>query len=104
MTRIAPKSLYVLLMVSCFLIGAAPLPARAYNSPGDSSPDISLGGHAWITNKAIEYLKVIAPDAYMLANQYREQLIDGAWYADHNSGRCDATGASQPWPCDSTNH
>jgi hypothetical protein len=102
MTKIVPKSLFLLLMVSCFLIGAVPLPAQGYNSPGDT-PNISLGGHAWITNKAIEYLKVIDPAAYMLANQYREQLIDGSWYADHNSGRCTATGAS-PWPCDSTNH
>jgi hypothetical protein len=104
MTKIVPKSLFLLLMVSCFLIGAVPLPAQGYNSPGDT-PDISLGGHAWITNKAIEYLKVIAPDAYLLANQYREQLIDGAWYADHNNNdyRCDATGAPS-WPCDSINH
>jgi hypothetical protein len=102
MTKIVPKSLYLLMMVSCFLIGAVPLPAQGYNSPGDT-PNISLGGHAWMTNKAIEYLKVIAPDAYLLANQYREQLIDGAWYADHNSGTCNAT-AADPWPCDSTNH
>jgi hypothetical protein len=104
LTKIVPKSLFLLLMVSCFLIGAVPLPAQGYNSPDDSSPNVSNGGHAWITNKAIDYLKVIAPDAYLLANQYREQLIDGAWYADHNSGRCEATGAPSSWPCDSTNH
>jgi hypothetical protein len=106
MTRIVPKPLFVVLMVRCFLIGAVPLRAQGYNSP-DDTPDISLGGHAWITNKAIEYLKAIAPDAYLLANQYREQLIDGARHADHNSGRCgvDASIFGQAsWPCDSINH
>ena len=108
--KIASKSLCLLLMVSCFLIGSIPLPAQGYNSPDGSSPNVSHGGHPWITNKAIEYLKVIAPDAYVLANRYREQLIRGAWYADHNSGRCyvDAEflwfGGQADWSCDSINH
>jgi hypothetical protein len=107
MTKIVPKSLFLLLMISCSLIGAVPLPAQGYNSPDDSSPNVSNGGHAWITNKAIEYLKVIAPDVYLLADLYREQLISGAWYADHNSGRCGASFLGlkkKDWPCDSINH
>jgi hypothetical protein len=104
-TKIVSKSPFLLLMVSCFLIGVVPLPAQGYNSPDGSSPNVS-GGHPWITNKDIEYLKVVAPDAYLLADQYREQLIRGAWYADHNSGRCfvEVFSPSQDWNCDSINH
>jgi hypothetical protein len=69
--------LLLLSLVSCFVLGSVPLPAYGYNSGAD-------GGHRWITNKAIEYLKVIDPAAYMLANRYREQLEEGATrYADH---------------------
>ena len=102
MKKIASKSLFLLLVVSCFLIGSGPLPAQGYNSGDGSSPN-GQSGHPWITNKAIEYLKVIAPDAYMLANQYREQLIRGAWYADHNSRECEVPAIGE-WNCDSTNH
>jgi hypothetical protein len=106
-TKTVSKSLCLLLMVGCSLIGALPRPAQGYNSGDGSFPNVSHGGHPWITNKAIEYLKVTAPDAYMLANKYREQLISGAWYADHNSGRChvDASIFGQAdWACDSINH
>ena len=109
-TKTVSKSLCLLLMVGCFLIGAVPRLAQAYNSPDGNGPNVSHGGHPWITNKAIEYLKVTAPDAYMLANKYREQLINGAWYADHNSGRCQVNakflwfGGRGDWPCDSINH
>ena len=107
MKKIASKSLFLLLMVSCFLIGSVPLPAQGYNAGDDSSPNVHHSGHPWITNKAIEYLKVIAPDAYVLANRYREQLIRGAWHADHNSGTCEVDASilgSAEWACDSINH
>jgi hypothetical protein len=98
-------SLFLRLLVSCWVLGTLTVPAHAYNSPTSDGPDVGQG-HSWITNKAIDYLKTINPFAYILANKYREQLIRGAWFADHNSGSCNIhiPGIERHWPCDSTNH
>jgi hypothetical protein len=58
------------LMMSSLLV-ALVVPAHAYN------PDPS---HQWITEKAIEYLRIVDPLAYRLANQYKKQLVKAAWY------------------------
>ena len=86
------------LMLICYLTVALVVPAQAYN------PD---HGHPWITVKAIEYLRLSDPIAYLLADQYNEQLRHGVWYADRNSGLCTVDFLffdGKTFQCDSANH
>jgi hypothetical protein len=115
--QMTTKAVFLWLSVSCCVFGILSLPTQAfaqdipashphYNSGSGDAPDVRFG-HSWITNHAIEYLKRIDPFAYVFAKKYREQLIYGAWYADHNGGRCTVAAGffgGGEWSCDSANH
>ena len=94
-------------LMAGIVAAALSVSAQAYN-PGPGSTAESLYGHQWITNKAIDYLKVADPMAYVFANRYRQELLHGAWFADRNSATCHVSiplyGRVAEWPCDSTNH
>lgn len=111
------KAAFVAVLISVAMLWGLSMPTQAYNSPGGDAPEIT-GGHPWITNQAIDYLKRVDPFAYAVANRYRQQLVYGSWYADHNSGRCNLgipvftivppsvflVPISHSINCDSTNH